>query len=120
MYLKTIITIFLMLTLFSCNKVSVTHGDSIALDQRTGDYYRMTSIYNFELGSREFFISKTSKENTILNYRFIRGLDHPTEIVLDQNLLHITDGSQVKIADLRTGKIMRTIPINEKSSLSAL
>ncbi|OUR95801.1 hypothetical protein A9Q84_14970 [Halobacteriovorax marinus] len=110
----------LLFTLLSCNKVTVTHSDSIALDKRNGDYYRVTSILNNDSKKREIFISKTNKENIVLNYRFVRGLKQPTKIVIDQDLLHIYDGIQIKVAELKSGKVIKSTTFTEKSDMTSL
>lgn len=114
------VVLLLITSFYSCNKTSVTHSESRAIDERSGEYFRVTSIYNYDTNKRNYFVSKTNKENIVLNYRFVRGLVHPTELILKNGLLHIRDGQRIKVAKVQSGKVIKNLPLSEKANMTAL
>jgi len=64
------------------------------------------------------FISKVSLNGKVLNLEWITGLDAPKGMGIVGNVLFISNLSEIVVADLITGTILRRLPVKEARFLN--
>ena len=62
---------------------------------------------------REQYISMLSPEGEILELRYIDSLDNPLGMTIYRDMLYVAEKGGFSIADLKTAKVIKTIPIPE-------
>lgn len=92
-----------------------SHPESVVFDESR------EKIYVSNIGEKEEgdgFISRLSKDAEIEELFWITGLNDPKGLLVIDNLLYVTDVTEVVEMDIESGEIIRRIPIEGAQSLN--
>jgi len=92
-----------------------SHPESVVMDSRN------KVIYVSNIGEKEEgdgFISRVSLDGEVLDQKWVTGLNDPKGLLLINNVLWVTDNTDLVYININEGKIEERIPVEDASFLN--
>lgn len=88
--------------------VQLQNVESVVYDSENDVYY--ASCGKEYRSGTEGFISKLSSSGNLLELKWVKDLNRPTGMAIHNGLLYVADFNRLLVIDLKTAKIIKTIP----------